>query len=121
MEKVGYDMTSTWTFDNDELFDLVACGKKRGTCSLYDGNDQLSKVGDINIIYNSRNQEIKIKITKVRKCRFCDVDESWAKIEGEGDLSLAYWQRVHREFFKDIKPDFKKTDMLELNEFILCV
>lgn len=69
-------MDNRWTFDNDELFDLAACGKKRGTCSLYDGNDQLSKVGDINIIYNSRNQEIKIKITKVRKCRFCDVDES---------------------------------------------
>lgn len=114
-------MDNRWTFDNDELFDLVACGKKHGTCSLYDGDDQLSKVGDINIIYNSRNQEIKIKITNVHKCRFCDVDESWAKTEGEGDLSLAYWQRVHHEFFTSLKPDFKETDVLELNEFTLCV
>ena len=115
MEKVGYDMTSTWTFDNDELFDLVACGKKRGTCSLYSGDDQLSKIGDINIIYNSKNEQIKIQITNVRKCRFCDVDENWAQTEG--DLSLQYWQRVHKEFFCNIKPDFFDTDMLELDEF----
>ena len=114
-------MADRWTFDNDELFDLVACGKKRGTCSLYAGNEHLSKVGDINIIYNSKNEHIKIKITKVRKCRFCDIDEDWAKTEGEGDLSLAHWRRVHSEFFTNLKPNFAETDMLELNEFILCV
>jgi len=106
-----------WTFDNDELFDLVACDKKHGTCCLYDGNDQLSKIGDINIIYNSKNEQIKIRITNVKKCRFCDVDNEWAKIEGEGDLSLAHWQRVHKEFFRNIKPNFTETNMLELNEF----
>ena len=110
-------MDNRWTFDNDELFVLVACGKKRGSCSLYGGDDQLSKIGDINIIYNSKNEQIKIQITNVRKCRFCDVDENWARIEGEGDLSLAYWQRVHKEFFCNIKPDFFDTDMLELDEF----
>lgn len=110
-------MDNRWTFDNDELFDLVANGKKRGTCSLCDDNDQLSKVGDMNIIYNSKNEQIKIRITNVRKCRFCDVDADWAKTEGEGDLSLLYWQRVHCAFFKSLKPDFTETDMLELNEF----
>ena len=110
-----------WTFDNDELFDLVACGRKRGTCCLYDTDENMAKVGDINIIYNSRNEQIKIQITNVRKCRFCDVDEKWAKTEGEGDSSLAYWQRVHHKFFKNIKPNFTETDMLELNEFILYV
>lgn len=106
-----------WTFDNDELFDLVACGKKHGTCSLYSNDDSLSRVGDINIIYNSKNEQIKIRIKNVRKCRFCDVDEDWAKTEGEGNLSLQYWQRVHKEFFCNTKPDFTDTDMLELNEF----
>ena len=55
-------MIKIWTFDNDELFDLVACGKKHGTCSLYDTDANMSKVGDINIIYNSKNEQIKIKI-----------------------------------------------------------
>jgi len=112
-------MDNRWTFDNDELFDLVACGKKHGTCSLFSDDDSLSRVGDINIIYNSKNEQITVKITNVHKCRFCDVDENWAKIEGEGDLSLAYWQCVHRDFFENIKPDFKETDMLELNEFVV--
>lgn len=110
-------MDSRWTFDNDELFDLVVCGKKHGTCCLYDTGANISHVGDINIIYNSKNEQIKIRITNVRKCRFCDVDDKWAKTEGEGDLSLQYWQRVHHEFFTNIKPDFAETDMLELNEF----
>ena len=110
-------MSESWTFDNDELFDLVANGKKRGTCSLYSNDDSLSQVGDINIIYNSKNEQIKIRITNVRKCRFCDIGEDWAQIEGEGDLSLQYWRRVHKEFFCNIKPDFTENDMLELNEF----
>jgi uncharacterized protein YhfF len=114
-------MTDRWTFDNDELFDLVACGKKHGTCSLFSNDDSLARVGDINIIYNSNNEQIRIKITNVHKCRFCDMDENWAKTEGEGDLSLAYWRRVHHEFFTSLKPEFKETGMLELNEFILCV
>jgi len=110
-------MNNRWTFDNDELFDLVACGKKHGTCCLFDTDENMSRVGDINTIYNSKNEQIKIRITNVRKSRFCDIDDVWAKTEGEGDLTLQYWQRVHKEFFHNIKPDFTKTDMLELNEF----
>ena len=112
-------MIEKWTFDNDELFDLVARGVKRGTCCLYSDDALLAHVGDINIIYNSKNQQIKIKITSVRKSRFCDIDKDWAKIEGEGDMSLSYWQNVHEQFFKNIKPDFQKTDVLELNEFVV--
>lgn len=107
-----------WSFDNDELFDLVMTCKKRGTCCLYHDEKSLSKVGKINIIYNSKNEQVKIKITNVRKCRFCDIDENWAKTEGEGDLSLEYWKTVHEQFFRNIKPDFAPTDMLELNEFV---
>lgn len=108
-----------WSFDNDELFDLVATNRKRGTCCLYQDDKSMSKVGETNIIYNSKNEEIKIKIVNVRKCRFCDVDEQWAKTEGEGDLSLGYWQTIHKEFFKNENPNFKTTDMLELNEFVV--
>lgn len=108
-----------WTFDNDALFDLVLMGKKHGTCCLYDTDDKISKVGDIETIYNSKNQEIKIQITRVKKCRFCDIDANWAKIEGEGDLSLEYWQKVHLDFFRQEKNNFKTTDILELNEFVV--
>ena len=50
----------------------------------------MAYVGEIQEIYNSRGEIIRIQITAVRKCRFCDIDDAWAKIEGEGDLSLAY-------------------------------
>lgn len=110
-------MKKTWSFDDDYLFDLVLSNRKHGTCCLYEHDNKMSKVGDINIIYNSHNQKIKIQITNVHKCRFCDVNEQWAKTEGEEDLSLAYWKKIHLDFFKKEKTDFKSTDMLELNEF----
>lgn len=112
-------MAERWSFYNDELFDLVAKNRKHGTCCLYERDDSMSKPGEINVIYNSKNQELVVKITGVRKSRFCDVDASWAKAEGEGDLSLEYWRRVHLEFFTKGNPNFKPTDMLELNEFEL--
>ncbi len=112
-------MVKKWTFEDDELFDLVVAGKKRATCSLYHGDKDLSRIGEINIIYNSKNQQIKIKITDVRIARFCDIDETWAIKEGEGDLSLEHWRQVHNAFFKNIRPDFNETDVLELNEFVV--
>ena len=45
--------------------------------------------------------------------------DAWAKIEGEGDLSLAYWRKVHIDFFNKYFPDFQETDWLELNEFVV--
>lgn len=108
-----------WTFDNDTLFDLVRAGKKRGTCSLWRVNDKMSHVGDISEIYDSHGNTVRIKTVSVHKCRFCDVDADWAITEGEGDRSLGYWRTVHRVFFTKINPDFKETDYLTLEEFVV--
>ena len=110
-------MIERWSFDNDELFDLVVSGQKCGTCCLYNVGDKIESVGDIEIIYNSHGKEQKIEITAVKIARFCDVDDDWARSEGEGDLSLEYWRRVHLAFFRNIKPDFAETDMLCLTSF----
>ncbi len=110
-------MDKRWTFDDDELFELVRNGRKHGTCSRHTGNKNMATVGTIEEIYNSQGETIKIQITAVRKCRFCDIDDTWAHIEGEGDLSLAYWRKVHIEFFNKHYPNFQETDLLELNEF----
>jgi uncharacterized protein YhfF len=32
------------------------------------------------------------------------VDEEFARAEGEGDLSLAYWRRTHKHFFSRSLP-----------------
>ena len=112
-------MINRWTFDNDDLFELVRIGRKRGTCCRYSDTEPMAKVGEIQEIFNSRGETIRIQITNVRKCCFCDIDDTWAKTEGEGDLSLTYWRKVHVEFFNKHYPDFQETDWLELNEFVV--
>lgn len=37
----------------------------------------------------------------MRVVRFEEVDEEHARLEGEGDLSLAHWRQVHRRFFSE--------------------
>ena len=101
-------MDNRWTFDNDKLFELVRIGRKRGTCSRYSDEKSMANVGEIQEIFNSHGETIRIQITSVRKCRFCDIDDAWAKIEGEGDLSLAYWRTVHIEFLTNTFPIFRK-------------
>jgi uncharacterized protein YhfF len=112
-------MINRWTFDDDNLFELVRNGRKYSTCSRYSCDADMAYVGEIQEISNSRGETIKIKITAVRLCRFCDVDTAWAHIEGEGDLSLTHWRRVHIDFFTKRYPDFHETDVLELNEFVV--
>ena len=70
-------------------------------------------------IVNSKGEIIKIQITKVEIKRFCDIDEEWAKKEGEGDLSLAYWQKEHKEFFTKYYENFTTETKLVCEEFVL--
>lgn len=90
-----------WSFGNDELFDLVKSGRKTATCSLYFHNNKIPKLGEVSIIKNSIGEKIKIKLTNVSIRRFCDIDSEWAKKEGEGNLSLNYWQKAHELFIKE--------------------
>lgn len=108
-----------WSFDNDELFELVRCGRKTATCAVLD-NEPLSSPGDVEQIVNSKGEIIKIKIINVEIKRFCDIDATWAKKEGEGDLSLAYWQKVHKDFFTKHHNNFTPETKLVCEEFIAC-
>lgn len=110
---------NTWSFDNDELFELVRCGRKTATCAVLD-NEPLSSPGDVEQIVNSKGEIIKIKIINVEIKRFCDIDATWAKKEGEGDLSLAYWQKVHKDFFTKHHNNFTPETKLVCEEFIAC-
>ncbi|MBR3782321.1 MAG: hypothetical protein IKL14_02955 [Alphaproteobacteria bacterium] len=42
-----------WTFDNDELFDLVRNGRKCGTCGRYSDASPMANVSEIQEIFNS--------------------------------------------------------------------
>lgn len=97
-----------WAFGSapDKLASLVLSGKKTGTASAYElyeiEKEPLPKAGDYSVILDSTGEaKCVIRTTKTYVSPFCDVSESHARKEGEGDLSLGYWRDVHREFFTE--------------------
>ena len=97
-----------WAFggDADTLAELVDKGIKTATCSaliFYElENEDLPSVGEYSVILDSsENAVCIIKTTRVYVTTFDAVSEEHARKEGEGDRSLEYWRRVHREFFED--------------------
>lgn len=88
----------------DELADLVACGKKRATAGLlwtYEAETKpLARPGSLSIVTRWSGAPVCIiETTLVEIVPFDRVSAEFAAIEGEGDGSLAFWQRVHTAFF----------------------
>ena len=87
-----------------QLGDLVRRGVKRASAGLVasweaDG-DPLPQVGDVEIIIDWDGEPLAVvEVTDVRVQRFDDVDEAFARDEGEGDATLAWWRDAHRRFF----------------------
>jgi uncharacterized protein YhfF len=83
---------------------LTIQGKKRATASLEwgftIGDEAYPEVGELNVITNWNNEPLCIiEVWKIKVLPFNEVNESFAIEEGEGDLSLKYWHKVHWEFF----------------------
>lgn len=78
-------------------------GSKRATTGLraayiFD-REPLPQVGDQTMVRDSHDRDIAtIEVTKVEIRRYCEVDDIFAAIEGAGDKSLAYWQKVHWDY-----------------------
>jgi len=90
----------------DRLGHLVKTGVKTATCSLvwvYEAEqERLPQVGDLSIITTWDGEPLcVIETTQTEVKAFDQVDEQFAYDEGEGDRSLAYWRRVHEEFFAE--------------------
>jgi len=102
-----------WGFGSDEetankLADLVVKGIKFGTASLYDDyvyEDELDKIpkpGDYGVILNGNDEAVCIiRNYDVYIQPFKEVPHFHAYAEGEGDRSLEYWRKVHKEFFDE--------------------
>ncbi len=98
-----------WSFGNtpemaDELGALVVQGMKTATASLawtyeHEG-ERYPQIGEIGIILDSDGNPLCIiETTQIEIKPFNAVDERQAYEEGEGDRTLAYWRKVHWEFF----------------------
>jgi uncharacterized protein YhfF len=87
-----------------ELGGLVARGVKRASAGLlWDweaAGDPLPQVGDKEIIVDWSGEPLAVvEIADVRIVPFQEVDEAFARDEGEGDGTLAWWRDAHRRFF----------------------
>ena len=83
----------------DELAALVVAGRKTATC-LAEVAGPAPTPGDRTLIEDGAGRPVcVIETLSVCRRRFDEVDESHARAEGEGDLSLRYWREVHRAYF----------------------
>lgn len=133
LESIGHDIDNSdmkyisWHFcDNEEdannLAELVKQGIKRATTGLYYlyeiEDDILPKDGDLNIIIDWEGKaQCIIQTKKVTILPFKNVTEDFAKIEGEGDKSLKYWQEVHINAFNRHLQNYQ----MKFNEDMLVV
>jgi uncharacterized protein YhfF len=88
----------------DELGALIAAGTKTATCSAlweWEAEGQSPpETGTITIVVDGRGEPLCIvETTEVTLRKYNEVDAEFARAEGEGDLSLAYWREAHRRFF----------------------
>jgi len=97
----------------DELGALIIQGIKTATCSALweweaEGNP-IPKVGLITIALDGRGEPLCIVETvEVSIRKYNEVDAEFARAEGEGDLSLHYWRKAHRNFFSRVLPKIGK-------------
>ncbi len=96
-----------WAFGSapDELAALTLAGVKTATCSaqaLYElEGEEPPQAGDYSVILDSAEEAICIiRTVRVVTLPYHEVDARHAFKEGEGDRSLAYWRRVHEDFFR---------------------
>lgn len=119
-----------WIFgggdSSNALADLVMAGIKTATASAYQlyelEQSELPPVGGLNIILYTNGEAVCItKTTKVTVCKFSEVTESHAYLEGEGDRSLCYWRKVHEKFFtmelKEYGLSFDENMLVVCEEF----
>ncbi|MCO4794009.1 MAG: ASCH domain-containing protein [Bacteriovoracaceae bacterium] len=108
----------------NELGKLVLEGKKIATTSLfhsYKGHEnELPQIGTFEMILDGSLEPLCIIFTHgLFVTTFDEVDSTHAKEEGEGDLTLEYWRKVHHEFFIKYKPDLEGEDLVVCEKFNL--
>jgi uncharacterized protein YhfF len=91
----------------DALLALVLDGTKTATAgALWDyehEGETLPRVGDLAILLDgAQRPRGLIEVTQVQVVPYDEVTAEHARLEGEGDLSLAYWRDVHERFFAEV-------------------
>lgn len=103
---------------------LVRDGPKRATTALAAQHEAegepLPNVGDLNVILDGRaDPECVIRTTQVEIFRFGDVDEDFARDEGEDDRAPASWRSTHERFFAQTDTRVDNDTLVVLERFEL--
>jgi uncharacterized protein YhfF len=125
---INHDNYQAWSFgvEKDILSLLVEKGFKTGTASahiFYEiEKEPLPQIDEYSVILDSKEEAVCIiRTTKVYVTPFNKVSADHAFKEGEGDRSLEYWRKVHKDFFcdelKTINLDFSEDMKVVCEEF----
>lgn len=80
---------------------LVVAGRKRATVS-HGQDSRPGEAGTQWVVTAASRPVAVVETVRVERRRFCDIDSAFARLEGEGDLSLQFWRREHEAFFREI-------------------
>ncbi|MGB5500733.1 MAG: ASCH domain-containing protein [Maribacter sp.] len=91
--------------DANECAKLVRKGIKRTTSHSLLGlqcrKEALPKVGDFTVVTDWEGKaQCIVRTTGVKIKPFFSIDDAYAKLEGEGDKSLEYWQKTHWDYYE---------------------
>jgi uncharacterized protein YhfF len=84
----------------DGLLALVLSGAKTATCwAARDGKH--TEVGGRMVACDSTGApRVVLETVALEQKPFDEVDEDFARAEGEGDLTLAWWREAHQAYFE---------------------
>lgn len=102
-----------------ELTGLVLRGEKSATCScLWEWEAEGKRppeAGDLGLVLDADKQPVcLVEVTEVRVRPFEEVDEAFAREEGEDDRTLASWREGHWRYFERVLPAIGKAPSPEM-------
>ncbi len=109
--------------DADECANLVVKKIKQATSPsvwwFEKNNIDIPQIGELAIVTNWDNEpKAIIRTKKVEIVKYKNITALYAFIEGEGDKSLAYWKKVHWDYYTDEMKEFVEYPTEEME--IVC-
>jgi uncharacterized protein YhfF len=103
----------------DTLARLVIAGRKRATASLLWAREAdhapVPRPGHLSVVMDFAGRPACIiETTSVLIVPFVEVDANFARLEGEGDGSLAHWRDTHWAFFSHEGARIGRAPSLEM-------
>ena len=103
----------------DRLGALVLAGVKTATCSAWwewqASGDPLPRAGLLTVVLDGQDRPLAItETTEVRILAFNQVDEQFAREEGEGDRTRAWWRQAHWNYFQRTLPRIGRSPVEDM-------